>query len=58
MSAILVDGVFDPELYAAYSPIFMTSALCMAYFISFAAFGAIFTHTFRMSPLPMLEIQH
>ncbi|KAJ7102359.1 OPT oligopeptide transporter protein-domain-containing protein [Mycena belliarum] len=46
LSAVVRDGVFDPELYAAYSPIFMTSALCMAYFISFASFGAIFTHTF------------
>ncbi|KAK7055245.1 OPT oligopeptide transporter protein-domain-containing protein [Favolaschia claudopus] len=34
------------ELYAAYSPMFMTAALCMAYFVSFAAFPAIFTHTF------------
>ncbi|KAJ7682179.1 OPT oligopeptide transporter protein-domain-containing protein [Mycena polygramma] len=46
ISAIVRDGQFDPELYAAYSPIFMTAALCMAYFVSFASFGAIFTHTF------------
>ncbi|KAF7340037.1 OPT oligopeptide transporter [Mycena venus] len=46
ISATVRDGQFDPELYAAYSPIFMTAALCMAYFVSFAAFGAIFTHTF------------
>ncbi|KAF8213549.1 OPT oligopeptide transporter [Mycena galopus ATCC 62051] len=46
ISAVVLDGEFQPELYAAYSPIFMTAALCMAYFISFAAFGAIFTHTF------------
>ncbi|KAJ6486426.1 OPT oligopeptide transporter [Mycena vitilis] len=46
ISAIVTDGQFDPELYAAYSPIFMTAALCMAYFVSFASFGAIFTHTF------------
>ncbi|KAJ6501625.1 OPT oligopeptide transporter protein-domain-containing protein, partial [Mycena vitilis] len=31
--------------YAAYSPIFMTAALCMSCFVSFASFGAIFTHT-------------
>ncbi|KAJ6486438.1 OPT oligopeptide transporter protein-domain-containing protein [Mycena vitilis] len=46
ISAIVTDGQFDPELYAAYSPLFMTAALCMAYFVSFASFGAIFTHTF------------
>ncbi|KAJ7102653.1 OPT oligopeptide transporter protein-domain-containing protein [Mycena crocata] len=46
ISATVRDGQFDPELYAAYSPMFMTSALCMAYFVSFAGFGAIFTHTF------------
>ncbi|KAJ7893455.1 OPT oligopeptide transporter protein-domain-containing protein [Mycena olivaceomarginata] len=46
ISATVTDGQFDPELYAGYSPIFMTAALCMAYFVSFASFGAIFTHTF------------
>ncbi|KAK7055277.1 OPT oligopeptide transporter [Favolaschia claudopus] len=47
ISAVIgADGQFDSELYAAYSPMFMTAALCMAYFVSFAAFGAIFTHTF------------
>ncbi|KAJ7225946.1 OPT oligopeptide transporter [Mycena pura] len=46
ISAVVRDGQFDPELYAAYSPIFMTAALCMAYFVAFASYGAIFTHTF------------
>jgi OPT family small oligopeptide transporter len=46
ISATVRDGQFDPALYTAYSPIFMTAALCMAYFVSFASFGAIFTHTF------------
>ncbi|KAJ7071443.1 OPT oligopeptide transporter protein-domain-containing protein [Mycena amicta] len=46
ISAVVRDGQFEPELYAEYSPIFMTAALCMAYFVSFAGFGAIFTHTF------------
>jgi hypothetical protein len=50
ISATVTDGQFDSELYAGYSPIFMTAALCMAYFVSFASFGAIFTHTFRTSP--------
>nr|GAT46480.1 OPT oligopeptide transporter [Mycena chlorophos] len=40
------DGSFDEALYQAYSPLFMSAALVMAYFVSFAAFGAIFTHTF------------
>ncbi|KAJ7194594.1 OPT oligopeptide transporter [Mycena pura] len=46
ISAVIRDGQFDPDLYAAYSPLFMTAGLAMAYFVSFAAFGAIFTHTF------------
>ncbi|KAJ7129141.1 OPT oligopeptide transporter [Mycena epipterygia] len=46
ISATVRDGQFEPDLYAAYSPIFMTSALCMAYFVSFASVGAVFTHTF------------
>ncbi|KAJ7771028.1 OPT oligopeptide transporter protein-domain-containing protein [Mycena maculata] len=46
ISAVVdTNGEFSPELYAAYSPIFMTSALAMAYFVSFASTGAIFTHT-------------
>ncbi|KAF7332678.1 OPT oligopeptide transporter [Mycena kentingensis (nom. inval.)] len=45
-AVILPDGTFDPEAYAAYSPLFMSSGLVMAYFVSFAAFGSIFTHTF------------
>ncbi len=49
ISATVRDGQFDPDLYAAYSPIFMTAALCMAYFVSFASFGAVFTHTFYKS---------
>ncbi|KAJ7506577.1 OPT oligopeptide transporter protein-domain-containing protein [Mycena galericulata] len=39
------NGEFSADLYSAYSPIFMTSALCMAYFVSFATTGSIFTHT-------------
>jgi OPT family small oligopeptide transporter len=55
ISATVRDGEFIPELYAAYSPLFMTSALCMAYFINFASFGAIFTHTFRTSNSPEIS---
>ncbi|KAF7310558.1 OPT oligopeptide transporter [Mycena chlorophos] len=46
ISAVVRNGEFDAELYAGYSPIFMTAALCMAYFLAFASFTSIFTHTF------------
>lgn len=47
ISAVVdTNGQFNADMYAAYSPIFMTSALCMAYFVSFGAVGSIFTHTF------------
>ncbi|KAJ7462813.1 glutathione transporter [Mycena galericulata] len=47
ISAVIdTNGAFNADLYSAYSPIFMTSALCMAYFVSFGAVGSIFTHTF------------
>ncbi|KAJ6543915.1 OPT oligopeptide transporter [Mycena capillaripes] len=45
-SAVVVDGDFDPVAYEAYSPVFLTSAMCMGYFVAFTFFGAIFTHTF------------
>ncbi|KAF8182153.1 OPT oligopeptide transporter [Mycena galopus ATCC 62051] len=46
ITATVTNGEFDPAAYVAYSPLFMTAAMCMAYFVSFASFGAIFTHTF------------
>ncbi|KAJ7163826.1 OPT oligopeptide transporter, partial [Mycena crocata] len=46
VSATVVDGVFDPAAYQAYSPVFLTSAMCIGYFVAFAAFGSLFTHTF------------
>jgi hypothetical protein len=52
-SATVVDGVFNATAYEAYSPVFLTSALCTGYFVAFAAFGAIFTHTYRMFPLSL-----
>ncbi|KAJ7098330.1 OPT oligopeptide transporter [Mycena epipterygia] len=46
VTAIVVDGVFNSTLYEAYSPVFLTSAMCTGYFVAFASFGSIFTHTF------------
>ncbi|KAJ7667527.1 OPT oligopeptide transporter [Mycena polygramma] len=45
-SAIVVDGAFDAAAYEAYSPVFLTSAMCIGYFVAFASFASIFTHTF------------
>ncbi|EAU81526.2 hypothetical protein CC1G_10984 [Coprinopsis cinerea okayama7 len=45
-TAILTDGVFDQAKYSAYSPVFMSSSLALAYGVAFAAFPAIFVHTF------------
>ncbi|KAF8168231.1 OPT oligopeptide transporter [Crassisporium funariophilum] len=44
--AIITDGIFDPVKYAAYSPVFMSTTLALAYGIAFAAFPAVFVHTF------------
>ncbi|KAJ7727926.1 OPT oligopeptide transporter protein-domain-containing protein [Mycena metata] len=45
-SATVVDGAFDVAAYEAYSPVFLTSAMAMGYFVAFASFASIFTHTF------------
>ncbi|KAK7061291.1 OPT oligopeptide transporter [Favolaschia claudopus] len=45
-SATLVNGVFDPAAYEAYSPVFLTSAMAVGYFVAFVSFTSIFTHTF------------
>ncbi|KAJ7477229.1 OPT oligopeptide transporter [Mycena galericulata] len=45
-SATVVDGNFNATLYEAYSPVFLTSAMATGYFVAFASFGSIFTHTF------------
>ncbi|KAJ7638400.1 OPT oligopeptide transporter [Roridomyces roridus] len=45
-SSIIVDGAFNATLYEEYSPVFLTSAMAMGYFVAFAAFGSIFTHTY------------
>ncbi|TFK41282.1 OPT oligopeptide transporter [Crucibulum laeve] len=43
---ILTDGIFDPVKYAAYSPVFLSTTLVLAYGISFASFPSVFVHTF------------
>lgn len=48
---ILTDGRFDLEKYQAYSPLFLSSTFALSYGISFAAFTAVLTHTFRKSTL-------
>ncbi|KAJ7896012.1 glutathione transporter [Mycena olivaceomarginata] len=37
-SATVVDGVFDAAAYEAYSPVFLTSAMAMGYFVAFISF--------------------
>lgn len=43
---IITNGVFDPVKYAAYSPVFITTTYALACGIAFAAFPAVFIHTF------------
>ncbi|KAJ2928830.1 hypothetical protein H1R20_g8122, partial [Candolleomyces eurysporus] len=45
-TAILTDGVFDQAKYDAYSPLYMSVTLPLASGIAFAAFPAVFVHTF------------
>jgi hypothetical protein len=45
-TAIVTNGTFNVEKYHAYSPLYMSATLCMAYGVSFAAFAAVFVHTF------------
>lgn len=46
-AAIVTDGIFDVAKYRAYSPVFISATLIVAYCVSFAAFPAVFVHTFR-----------
>lgn len=43
---ILTNGQFDLAKYEAYSPIFLTAAMCMAYGLAFASFSSVLVHTF------------
>jgi hypothetical protein len=45
-TAIVTNGVFDLEKYRTYSPVYISATLIMAYCLSFAAFPAVFVHTF------------
>lgn len=44
--AIVTNGVFDQAKYSAYSPVFLSTTLILAYGISFASFPSVFVHTF------------
>lgn len=48
-NAVVTDSLFDAEKYAAYSPVFMSATLVMAYAVSFASFASVFVHTFCKS---------
>lgn len=45
-TAIITDGTFDVEKYRAYSPLYMSATLAVAYGVSFASFTAVLVHTF------------
>lgn len=49
---IVTNGVFDVTKYAAYSPVFMPTAISVAYAISFASFSAVLVHTFCSCSFP------
>ncbi|TDL22401.1 glutathione transporter [Rickenella mellea] len=44
-SAIIRDGIFDVELYKAYSPIFLPVTLAVGYMADFAGLAAVLVHT-------------
>ncbi|KAF8649748.1 hypothetical protein AX16_005518 [Volvariella volvacea WC 439] len=43
---VVIDGLFNEELYREYSPVFMSPTLLMAYGVAFACFSSVFVHTF------------
>ncbi|THU91639.1 OPT oligopeptide transporter [Dendrothele bispora CBS 962.96] len=43
---VVTDGFFDVDKYHAYSPVFIPATLAVAYACAFAAFTAVFVHTF------------
>lgn len=45
-TAIITNGIFDPVKYSAYSPVFISAALCVGYCVSFASFTSVLVHTF------------
>jgi hypothetical protein len=44
--AIVTNGIFDQAKYSAYSPVFLSTTLILAYGIAFASFPSVFVHTF------------
>ncbi|KAJ3994956.1 OPT oligopeptide transporter [Lentinula boryana] len=46
VSQVVTNGQFDNAKYLSYSPVFIPATLCIAYASSFAAFSAVFVHTF------------
>src|SRR5262245_55171302 len=46
-TAIVVDGTFSPAKYAAYSPVFVSTILALAWGVAFASFASVVVHTFR-----------
>lgn len=53
ISAVITpDGLFDEEKYRAYSPLFMSATLMLAYGTQFAVITAVIVHTFREFPSP------
>ena len=48
ISAVITpDGLFDENLYKAYSPLYMSATLQLAYGTQFAVITAVVVHTFR-----------
>ena len=45
-SLVVTNGTFDVALYEAYSPVFMTATMAIAYGVAFAAFSSVVVHTF------------
>ncbi|KAF8525148.1 OPT oligopeptide transporter [Hysterangium stoloniferum] len=46
ISRIVVDGVFSPELYQQYSPLYLPLAFAISYGLQFATFTATLVHVF------------
>lgn len=47
IKAVITDGLFDSEKYAAYSPIFMSATFAVNYCLALAGFTAVVVHTYR-----------
>ncbi|KAL5518599.1 hypothetical protein ACEPAH_282 [Sanghuangporus vaninii] len=46
VTAVLQDGVFNEELYKAYSPLFMPITYVLSYAVTFASFTSVIVHTY------------